>query len=353
MTIEELLITAKENKASDVHITVGLPPKMRINGILVDMDYPRLLPTDTEAVISAMMSDKRLQQFEELGEIDFSYSITQIGRYRVNVFHQRGSMAASIRLVSTKIPLPEELGIPKSVVDLYQRKRGLVLVTGPTGSGKSTTLASIIDKINSTREVHVITLEDPIEYLHNHKKAMVNQREIGLDTHSYSNALRAALREDPDVILVGEMRDLETISTAITAAETGHLVLSTLHTIGAASTIDRIVDVFPPHQQQQIRVQLSMVLESVISQQLIPTADRKSRIAAFEVMHSTPAIKNLIREAKSPQINSTIQTSKKLGMQTMDDAIFDLYMKGDIDKENAVSYARDGLLMEKRIDNAF
>ena len=353
MTIEELLITAKENKASDVHITVGLPPKMRINGILVDMDYPRLLPTDTEAVISAMMSDKRLQQFEELGEIDFSYSITQIGRYRVNVFHQRGSMAASIRLVSTKIPLPEELGIPKSVVDLYQRKRGLVLVTGPTGSGKSTTLASIIDKINSTREVHVITLEDPIEYLHNHKKAMVNQREIGLDTHSYSNALRAALREDPDVILVGEMRDLETISTAITAAETGHLVLSTLHTIGAASTIDRIVDVFPPHQQQQIRVQLSMVLESVISQQLIPTADRKSRVAAFEVMHSTPAIKNLIREAKSPQINSTIQMSKKLGMQTMDDAIFDLYMKGDIDKENAVSYARDGLLMEKRIDNAF
>lgn len=353
MTIEELLITAKENKASDVHITVGLPPKMRINGILVDMDYPRLLPPDTEAVISTMMSDKRLQQFEELGEIDFSYSIPQIGRYRVNVFHQRGSMAASIRLVSTKIPLPEELGIPKSVVDLYQKKRGLVLVTGPTGSGKSTTLASIIDRINSMREVHVITLEDPIEYLHNHKKAMVNQREVGLDTHSYSNALRAALREDPDVILVGEMRDLETISTAITAAETGHLVLSTLHTIGAASTIDRIVDVFPPHQQQQIRVQLSIVLESVISQQLIPTADKKSRVAAFEVMHSTPAIKNLIREAKSPQINSTIQTSKKLGMQTMDDAIFDLYMKGDIDKENAVSYAQDSQIMEKRIDNAF
>ena len=353
MTIEELLITAKENKASDVHITVGLPPKMRINGILVDMDYPRLLPPDTEAVISTMMSDKRLQQFEELGEIDFSYSIPQIGRYRVNVFHQRGSMAASIRLVSTKIPLPEELGIPKSVVDLYQKKRGLVLVTGPTGSGKSTTLASIIDRINSMREVHVITLEDPIEYLHNHKKAMVNQREVGLDTHSYSNALRAALREDPDVILVGEMRDLETISTAITAAETGHLVLSTLHTIGAASTIDRIVDVFPPHQQQQIRVQLSMVLESVISQQLIPTADKKSRVAAFEVMHTTPAIKNLIREAKSPQINSTIQTSKKLGMQTMDDAIFDLYMKGDIDKENAVSYAQDSQIMEKRIDNAF
>ena len=295
MTIEELLITAKENKASDVHITVGLPPKMRINGILVDMDYPRLLPPDTEAVISTMMSDKRLQQFEELGEIDFSYSIPQIGRYRVNVFHQRGSMAASIRLVSTKIPLPEELGIPKSVVDLYQKKRGLVLVTGPTGSGKSTTLASIIDRINSMREVHVITLEDPIEYLHNHKKAMVNQREVGLDTHSYSNALRAALREDPDVILVGEMRDLETISTAITAAETGHLVLSTLHTIGAASTIDRIVDVFPPHQQQQIRVQLSMVLESVISQQLIPTADKKSRVAALRILSVKQRVRRLIR----------------------------------------------------------
>lgn len=350
VTIEELLTKAKEYKASDVHITVGLPPKMRINGVLVDMDYPRLLPADTEAVITSIMDPKRKEKFDEQGEVDFSYSIPQIGRYRVNVFHQRGSMAAAIRLVATKIPLPEELGIPKSVVDLYQKKRGLILVTGPTGSGKSTTLASIIDKINSNTEAHVITLEDPIEFLHNHKKAMVNQREIGLDTRSYANALRAALREDPDVILVGEMRDLETISTAITAAETGHLVLSTLHTIGAASTIDRIIDVFPPHQQQQIRIQLSMVLEAVISQQLIPTADKKSRVAAFEVMHSTVAVKNLIREAKTFQINSAIQTGKKVGMQTMDDAIYDLYMMGDISRENAILYAQDVAAMERKID---
>ncbi len=352
MTIEELLIKAKECKASDVHITVGIPPKMRVNGTLLDMEYPKLLPADTAAIISPIMDEKRMKHLEDVGEVDFSYSIPQVGRYRVNVFHQRGSLAASIRLVATKIPLPEELGIPRSVVDLYQKKRGLILVTGPTGSGKSTTLASLIDKVNSNIEAHVITLEDPIEYLHNHKKAMVNQREIGIDTGSYSNALRAALREDPDVILVGEMRDLETISTAITAAETGHLVLSTLHTIGAASTIDRIVDVFPPHQQQQIRVQLSMVLEAVISQQLIRTADNKGRVAAFEVMHSTPAIKNLIREAKTFQINSTIQTSKKQGMQTMDDAIFDLYMKGEISKENAIVYAQDSSRMETRIETS-
>lgn len=349
ITIEELLTKAKECKASDVHITVGLPPKMRVNGRLVDMDYPKLMPADTENIIGTLMNDKFYKKLEESGEVDFSYSIPQIGRYRVNVFRQRGSMAAAIRLVATRIPLPEELGIPKSVVDLYQKKRGLVLVTGPTGSGKSTTLASIIDRINNNIDAHVITLEDPIEYLHNHKKAMVNQREIGIDTNSYSNAIRAALREDPDVILVGEMRDLETISTAITAAETGHLVLSTLHTIGAASTIDRIIDVFPPHQQQQIRIQLSMVLEAVISQQLIPTADKSSRVAAFEVMHSTVAIKNLIREAKTFQINSSIQTGKKYGMQTMDDAIVDLLLKGDISKESALSYAQDVQVVEKKL----
>ncbi len=349
VTIESLLMKAKECKASDVHITVGLPPKMRVNGSLQDMDYPKLQPTDTEAVITSIMSPKHRDRLEEMGEVDFSYSIPQVGRYRVNVFKQRGSMAAAIRLVATQIPMPEELGIPKSVIDLYQKKRGLILVTGPTGSGKSTTLASIVDKINSEIDAHVITLEDPIEYLHNHKKAMINQREIGLDTHNYSNAIRAALREDPDVILVGEMRDLETISTAITAAETGHLVLSTLHTIGAASTIDRIIDVFPPHQQQQIRVQLSMVLEAVISQQLIPTADNRSRVAAFEVMHSTVAIKNLIREAKTFQINSTLQTGKKYGMQTMDDAIYDLYMCGDITRENALMYAQDQAVLERRL----
>lgn len=352
MTIEELLEVAKENGASDVHITVGVPPKMRVNGKLINMEYPRLLPADTDALISTLLTEKQRARLEEAGEIDFSYSIPSLGRYRVNAFHQRGSLATSIRLVATRIPVPEELGLPKSVVDLYQKRRGLILVTGPTGSGKSTTLASLIDKINSNFESHVITLEDPIEFLHNHKKAMVNQREIGLDTHSYANALRAALREDPDVILVGEMRDLETISTAITAAETGHLVLSTLHTIGAASTIDRIIDVFPPHQQQQIRIQLSMVLEAVISQQLIPTADGAGRVAAFEVMHSTAAIKNLIREAKTPQINSMIQTGKQYGMQTMDDAIFEHYLNGTITKENALMYAQDQPTMNRRVTGA-
>ena len=247
------------------------------------------------------------------------------------------------------IPDSESLGIPGSVLELCNKKRGLVLVTGPTGSGKSTTLASLIDIINRQKEVHIITLEDPIEYLHNHSKAVVNQREIGLDTQSYANALRAALREDPDIILVGEMRDLDTISTAITAAETGHLVFSTLHTIGAAPTIDRVIDVFPPHQQTQIRVQLASVLESVISQQLLPTADRKGRVAAFEVMHGTPAVKNLIREGKTHQIESIMQTSKKFGMQTMDDALFDLYMKHRIDGAHALEFAQNYEEMQKKI----
>ena len=235
------------------------------------------------------------------------------------------------------------------MTDLTKKKRGLVLVTGPTGSGKSTTLASLIDIINSEQSVHVITLEDPIEYVHQHKKAIVNQREIGMDTISYDNALRAALREDPDVILVGEMRDLDTISTAITAAETGHLVFSTLHTIGAAPTIDRIIDVFPPHQQDQIRIQLASVLEAVISQQLLPTADGKGRVAAFEVMHATPAIRNQIREGKTHQIESIIQTSKKIGMQTMDDALFDLYMKRKIDGAKAIEFAEDPVTMEGKL----
>jgi twitching motility protein PilT len=266
ITIDELLKIGKENGASDVHITVGIPPKMRVNGELVDMNYPKLMPEDTEAIISPMLSERQKEILKRDGEADFSFSIPALGRYRVNAFNQRGSLAAAIRLVGTQIPKPEDLGLPKSVIDLYNKKRGLILVTGPTGSGKSTTLASLINRINENRKAHIITLEDPIEYLHQHKLSMVNQREVGLDTMSYANALRAALREDPDVILVGEMRDLETISIAITAAETGHLVLSTLHTIGAASTIDRIIDVFPPHQQQQIRIQLSMVLEAVISQ---------------------------------------------------------------------------------------
>ena len=347
--IEEILKTAKEAGASDVHLTVGIPPKMRVNGNLITMDYPRSLPADTLEVLLNIMTESQREKFEEKGEYDLSFSIADMGRYRVNAYKQRGSVALALRLVETTVKSPKELGVPDSVIDLYQRKRGLILVTGPTGSGKSTTLASIIDKINNNRDAHVITLEDPIEYLHQHKLSMVNQREIGLDSGSYANALRAALREDPDVILVGEMRDFETISVAITAAETGHLVLSTLHTIGAVSTVDRVIDVFPPHQQQQIRVQLANVLEAVISQQLIPTADGNGRVAAFEVLHSNHAIRNLIREGKSHQIASVMQTNRKMGMITMDEAIRQLYMDGKISRQMAVQFAQDPDGMETRL----
>lgn len=349
MTIEELLKIAKEKGASDLHITVGIPPKCRINGELQNMGENKLMPEDTDILIMPMLSEHFKEILEDKGEVDFSYSIPSLGRYRVNVFKQRGSYATAIRLVGTTVPTPEQLGIPESVIELTKKKRGLVLVTGPTGSGKSTTLASLIDVINSNYNAHVITLEDPIEYLHQHKKAIVNQREIGLDTHSYANALRAALREDPDVILVGEMRDLDTISIAITAAETGHLVFSTLHTIGAANTVDRIIDVFPPHQQQQIRIQLASVLESVISQQLIPCSDGKGRVAAFEVMHGNSAIRNLIREAKAFQITSVVQTNKKLGMQTMDDAIYNLYLSRKIDENKAIHFAQDPIALERKL----
>ncbi len=348
-TIDDLLKEAQERKASDLHITVGIPPKGRINGELEDLLYPSLSPADTEELIMPMIPQSMKDILLTNGEVDFSYSIAGYGRYRVNVFKQRGSYAAAIRIINTSIPNPEVLGLPSSVVGLTRKKRGMVLVTGPTGSGKSTTLAALIDIINTKYNSHIITLEDPIEYLHHHKKSIVNQREIGLDSLSFSNALRVILREDPDVILVGEMRDLETIEIAITAAETGHLVFSTLHTIGAVNTVDRIIDVFPPHQQQQIRVQLASVLEGVISQQLIPTLDQAGRVASFEVMLSTPAIRNLIREGKNHQIASFIQTNRKLGMQTMDDAIFELYSSGRISKEEAVSFAQDMTTMERRI----
>lgn len=350
LNIKNIVMLAKEKGASDVHITVGVKPKCRIRGVLVALEeFEVLYPPATKVLVESMLNTTNQAIFNEKGEADFAYSIPEVGRFRVNAFHQRGSCAAVIRIVNTVIPDSDSLGIPGSVLELCNKKRGLVLVTGPTGSGKSTTLASLIDIINRQKEVHIITLEDPIEYLHNHSKAVVNQREIGLDTQSYANALRAALREDPDIILVGEMRDLDTISTAITAAETGHLVFSTLHTIGAAPTIDRVIDVFPPHQQTQIRVQLASVLESVISQQLLPTADRKGRVAAFEVMHGTPAVKNLIREGKTHQIESIMQTSKKFGMQTMDDALFDLYMKHRIDGAHALEFAQNYEEMQKKI----
>ncbi|WP_238881947.1 type IV pilus twitching motility protein PilT [Clostridium sp. YIM B02551] len=335
-----LLKDTLERGASDLHLTVGIPPIIRVNGELIKIGKEPLTPADTNRFTMEILEDK-YSIYSEAGEYDTSYSISGYGRFRVNAFKQRNSDALALRVIALKIPTLEELKHPEIVKTLTEKKRGLVLVTGPTGSGKSTTLAAMINQINNTREEHVITLEDPIEYLHKHKQCIINQREIGKDSKSYENALRAVLREDPDVILVGEMRDLETIAIAITAAETGHLVFSTLHTIGAAKTIDRIVDVFPPHQQQQIRIQLSAVLQGIISQQLVPTADKKGRVAALEVMVTTPGIQNLIREGKTHQIESSIQTGSKYGMKTMDMALSELYRKGIITSETALSYAVD------------
>ena len=300
MDIDKLLAYAVESKASDTHITVGFPPTLRIDGRLEPMDLPKLTADDTEKMAMHLLRfrGKKDVLFRD-GEVDFSYGIPSVGRFRVNVFRQRGTYAAAIRTVTVGIPTLDELKLPGVLKSLAQHVRGLILITGPTGSGKSTTLAAMIDLINNQRACHILTLEDPIEYLHRHKKSIVNQREIGPDTKSFANALRAALREDPDVILVGEMRDLETISIAITAAETGHLVLSTLHTVGAAETIDRVIDVFPPHQQEQIRIQLANVLKGVVSQQLLKLQTGRGRIAATEVMVTTPAISNLIREGKA------------------------------------------------------
>ncbi len=349
MTLDDILIQARKVGASDVHVSVGVPIKCRVHGTLKNLTNVPLTSADTKTLVEQMIPKRLITEFNETGEADFSYAIPDQGRFRVNVFKQKGSMAFVIRLINTEIPEPESLGLSPSVIDLVNKKRGLVLVTGPTGSGKSTTLASLINRINENYSHHIITLEDPIEYLHQHKKSIVNQREIGMDTDSYAASLRAALREDPDVILVGEMRDLETIATAVTAAETGHLVFSTLHTIGASATIDRIIDVFPPHQQPQIRLQLATLLEAIISQQLMKTADGNGRVAAFEVLHANSAIRALIREGKSHQIPSIIQTSRKNGMITMDDSIFDLYSAGRISKNEAITFAQDKGALTKRL----
>ena len=291
--------------------------------------------------MKTILNEEQLKTLEERGELDLSISVMGMYRYRVNAYKQRNSFAAAMRLVEGKILSFKQLGLPPILNDFCSKNRGLILVTGPTGSGKSTTLAAMIDVMNETRDEHILTLEDPIEYLHRHKKSIVNQREIGNDSKSYSSALRAALRQDPDIILIGEMRDLESIAIALTAAETGHLVLSTLHTVGAAKTIDRIIDVFPPHQQQQIRTQLSMTLVGVISQQLIPRIDKHGRLAAIEIMMANPAIRNLIREGKTPQINNVIMTSARQGMQTMDNSIAELYQAGKISLDDAMMYCVD------------
>lgn len=343
MDINELLEIVDENKASDLHITTGIPPTIRVDGSLVQLDMPSLSHEQSKELIEPLLhkDDYTCKKFEENGEVDFSYAIPKIGRFRVNVFKQRGTYAAALRLVGTKIPSMEELGLPRPILEsLSNNTRGLVLVTGPTGSGKSTTLATMVNYINEKRKGHILTLEDPIEYLHKHKNSIVNQREIGIDSKSYSDALRAALREDPDVILVGEMRDLETISTAVTAAETGHLVLSTLHTIGAPQTIERIIDAFPPHHQQQIKVQLSTILKGVISQQLLPRSDIKGRCVALEIMVCNPAISNLIREGKTHQIYSQMQTGGVNGMVTMDSSIVKLYRERKISLETGNNHAQ-------------
>ncbi|NTV88800.1 MAG: PilT/PilU family type 4a pilus ATPase [Clostridiales bacterium] len=336
--IEELLKTAAESNASDIFITVGVPPTYKINGALVPANSGKLIPADTERLVRELFRKQEdFEQFLAIGEKDFSISLAGIGRFRVDAYTQRGSLAAAVRVMRFELPNPAELGIPQTVLDFHKKSRGLVLVTGPTGSGKSTTITALIDLINRERSCHILTLEDPIEHLHHHEKSIVDQREIGVDTQNYAKALRSALRQAPDVILVGEMRDLETISIALTAAETGQLVLSTLHTVGAAKTIDRIIDVFPTNQQEQVKFQLSTVLQAVVSQQLIPS-EKKGRVAAFEIMVVNSAIRNMIRESKIMQIDTAIQMGRSQGMVGMDASIAQLYNDGLISREDALTY---------------
>lgn len=342
MVINDLLRIAASEGASDLHLTGGLPPLLRLHGEIKPIQgQPVMTPEMLAALLLPMMSPVAKARFEDKGEVDFSYSVPGVGRFRVNVFRQRGTLAGVMRHIPTQIKSLEELGLPSTLRTFTEKTRGLVLVTGPTGSGKSTTLATLVDIINSERSAHIITLEDPIEFLHRHKRSAVNQREIGTDSKSFADALRAALREDPDVILVGEMRDLETISIAISAAETGHLVLATLHTNDTVQTVDRIVDMFPPHQQQQIRVQLAATLVGVVSQQLIPRMNGGGRVVACEVLVAIPAVRNLIREGKTHQIYSVLQTGAKHGMQSLDACLRDLYVRRLISLPEALMRASD------------
>lgn len=347
MILHEALAKTVETVSSDLHITVGLPAMIRTNTILRPYNDEVLKPADTEQIVRSILTEEQFARLEDVGEIDFSYQIPGLSRFRVNAYKQRGSFGAAFRVITIHVPTLDELGFPEVLKTLAEKTRGLVLVTGPTGSGKSTTLAAMVDYINTFRNCHVITLEEPIEYLHKHGNSMINQREIGSDTGSFASGLRAALREDPDVILVGEMRDLETIATAVTAAETGHLVLSTLHTTGAEATIDRVIDVFPPHQQQQIRVQLSSVLEGVISQLLLPTPDGQKMHAVQEIMIATPAVRNMIRDDKTNQLGSIIQTSSRLGMKSLDQALSDMVKDGLVKTDDAYRVALDKTMLQK------
>ena len=324
MTIVELLKEAAQRQASDLHITVGSAPVFRITGVLCPAESQRLAAVDTQQMAQDLLTSAQWDALVERGEIDLSYSLPGVSRFRVNVFRQRGCYSLAVRIVPTSIPDFSSLGLPQTVRSFADKQQGLLLVTGPTGSGKSTTLAALVGYINQTQKRHIITLEDPIEYLHRHGESVIDQREIGIDTQSFANGLRAALRQDPDVLLVGEMRDLETIATAISAAETGHLVFATLHTPDAPQSIDRMIDVFPPGQQQQVRIQLASVLLGIVSQRLLLTADGQARVAAAEVLVNTPAVANLIRTEKVHQIRTAMQTGKVHGMQTMEMGLRDL-----------------------------
>lgn len=338
--IEELLRHATVMGGSDVHLTVGIPPAIRVNGSLNSAPgWEPLTHEDIESAAREIVDADQWRRFEDTKELDLAYSVEGVGRFRVNLYQQRSQIGAAFRVIPDKIRDLEQLGLPPVVTSFAQLQRGMVLVTGPTGSGKSTTLASLIDLANQTRSAHIMTIEDPIEFLHQHKMSVVNQREVGVDTDNFSVALRHALRQDPDIILVGELRDLETTRVAVTAAETGHLVLATLHTRSAATTVDRLIDIFPPEQQHQIRTQLSGCLQAVVAQALLPTADGEGRVAVSEVMLANPAIRNLIREAKVHQITTAMQSAGDLGMVTFDQHLAERYHDGLISKQTAVEYA--------------
>lgn len=351
MDVKEILKQASADGASDIFLVAGLPLSYRLNGTLKRLNDTKLLPDDTRNLIEQiyeLAGNRSRSQLQETGDDDFSFALQGVSRYRVNAFKQRGSFSAVIRVITFSLPNPSDLGIPDPIIQLGNLNKGLVIVTGPAGNGKSTTLACIVDHINTTQERHIITLEDPLEFLHSHKKSIVSQREINQDTESYVTALRAALRQSPDVILLGEMRDYETTNVAMTAAETGHLIISSLHTIGAANTIDRIIDVFPPNQQRQIAIQLSMVLQAVVSQQLVPATDG-TMIPAFEIMTVTPAIRNMIRDNKIPQIDGILYSSVLPSMVSMDTSLLNLYKAGKISKETALHFASNEDMLRRKL----
>lgn len=349
--IDSMLRDLVSREASDLHIKANNPPLMRIHGDLRRSDYAAMSPEETRAFLESILNEERRERLYEHRELDLSYNVPGAARFRVNMYWQRGNLGAVFRVIPFKIRSLDELQVPPVAKRLVSLPRGLIIVTGPTGSGKTTTLAALIDHINQTRRTHVMTIEDPIEYVHSDKLSIVNQRELGTDTHTFADALKHVMRQNPDVILVGEMRDLETIQLAITAAETGHLVLSTLHTVDAAQTIDRIVDVFPPAQQSQIRTQLSVTIQSVMSQSLVPTSDGTGRVAAFEMMVATPAVRTLIRDGKTHQLYLDIQTGADLGMQTLDGNLLHLVKSGQVDYEMALSKSSNHSDFERRAVN--